>query len=367
MKYFFLTLVLIHGAIHLPGFVKAFKIAPVEQLSSQISKFSGILWLLAFLLFMATVLTFLLKTDSWFILALISITLSSILVIFSWTDAKFGMIPNLVILIVALSAFANHSYYNKYKNETLSHIQQDAGTPANILTEADIQNLPRLVRKYMQYTGCLGKPRVKNFRIEFTGKIRKDEESGWMPFSTEQYNFVEASTRLFFMKAVMKGLPVAGFHSFKNGIAFMDIRLFSIFRVQYQDGEEMGIAETVTFFNDMCCMAPATLIDKRITWLETGNDFVRASFLNNGISVSAVLYFNDTGELINFVSDDRYAAGENNSMQKIRWSTPLKNYKDVDGFRLASSAEAIYSYPEGDFSYGTFSLIHVKYNCTNFR
>lgn len=49
------------------------------------------------------------------------------------------------------------------------------------------------------------------------------------------------------MKASMNGLPVAGFHSFKGGDAFMDIRLFSIFKVQYQSGAEMGIAETVTF------------------------------------------------------------------------------------------------------------------------
>ena len=51
----------------------------------------------------------------------------------------------------------------------------------------------------------------------------------------------------------MKKLPIAGFHSFKNGTAFMDIRLLSLFTVQYESGQDMGIAETVTFFNDMCC------------------------------------------------------------------------------------------------------------------
>lgn len=60
--------------------------------------------------------------------------------------------------------------------------------------------------------------------------------------------FAKATTRLFFMKAVMKGLPVSGLHSFKNGVAFMDIRLLSLFKVQFQSGKEMGIAETVTFF-----------------------------------------------------------------------------------------------------------------------
>ena len=171
-----------------------------------------------------------------------------------------------------------------------------------------------------------------------------------------------ATTRLFFMKAVMKGLPVAGFHRFINGDAFMDIRLLSLFKVQYQSGKEMGIAETVTFFNDMCCMAPATLIDQRIKWLDSDDNSVNAEFSNNGITISARLYFNDKGELVNFVSDDRYAAGENNIMKRLRWSTPIKEYREVDGYKLPAYAEAIYSYPEGDLCYGTFNLRLITYN-----
>lgn len=94
---------------------------------------------------------------------------------------------------------------------------------------------------------------MNNFKIEFTGKIRKDEKSEWMPFTSEQYNFMENPTRLFFMKATMKGLPVAGYHCFKNGNAFMDIRLLSLFKVQYLAGTEMNLSETVTFL--MICAA----------------------------------------------------------------------------------------------------------------
>jgi hypothetical protein len=128
----------------------------------------------------------------------------------------------------------------------------------------------------------------------------------------------------------------------------------------------MGIAETVTFFNDMCCMAPATLIDERIKWLTSDNTSACAEFTNNGITVSATLYFNDTGELVNFVSDDRYAAGENNAMQKVRWSTPVKDYKETGGYRIPSMAETIYHYPEGDLCYGTFRLTRLDYNLNVF-
>lgn len=162
----------------------------------------------------------------------------------------------------------------------------------------------------------------------------------------------------------MQRFLVAGYHRFENGEAFMDIPVGPLlFRVQYQSGKEMGIAETVTFFNDMCCMAPATLIDRRIKWLEVKGNTVRAAFTNNGITISAWLYFNDTGELVNFVSDDRYAANGDGSVRKLRWLTPLKEYRERGGHRLAGYAETIYSYPEGDLIYGTFRLADVEYNC----
>lgn len=228
------------------------------------------------------------------------------------------------------------------------------------LTETDIAHLPEPVKRYIRYSGALGKAKVYNFKITFSGKIRKDEQSEWMPFTSEQYNFMNIPTRLFFMKATMKMMPVAGYHSFVNGDAFMDIRLFSLAKVQYQEGTEMDIAETVTFFNDMCCAAPATLIDSRIQWTEVDGNKVKASFSNNNIRISAWLYFNAKGELINFISNDRYAA---DVKKQLPWATPLKNYKNLNGHQIFGSAETIYTYPTGDLCYGTFELKDIEYNC----
>jgi hypothetical protein len=185
-----------------------------------------------------------------------------------------------------------------------------------------------------------------------------------MPFTSQQYNFMQIPTRLFFMKAVMKNLPVAGYHCFKNGKASMDIRLMSLFKVQFQDGPEMDLSETVTFFNDMCCLAPATLIDKRIKWLEVDGNKVNASFTNNNITVSAWLYFNDEGALINFSSQDRYSS---DAGKKLPWATPLKDYQQINGYKVMQNAETIYSYPDRDLCYGTFELVSVKYNCQDLK
>ena len=363
MKYFFSALIFIHGAIHLLGFLKAFNLAQIEQLNVGISKLSGIVWLITFILLMTSGIAYLIKTDWWYIFSIIAVLLSTFLIITVWQDARFGLIANVIILTIAIVGYATLTFHNKYEKDVLAGLQKTASVSESKLTEVDIVHLPEPVKKYIRNSGSIGKPKVNNFRLEFTGKIRKDEKSEWMPFTVVQYSFISDASRYFFMKATMRKLPVAGYHCFKNGEAFMDIRLFSLIKVQYQTGKEMGISETVTFFNDMCCMAPATLIDNRIKWQETEGNNVKAEFTNNNITISAWLYFNDKGELINFISDDRYAYDAKGGMVKLPWSTPLKNYKEIDGLNMYTEAEAIYTYPDKDLCYGTFSLEHIEYNC----
>lgn len=363
MKITILILIVFHALIHILGFLKAFNIAPVSQLTQTITRTNGVLWLMATLLLLITAFLIITNNDYWWAVSALSIVFSQYVIITSWHDARFGTIINVILLAVTVAGFGTWSFRNWYNTDVNKGLQTIGSIADTILTEQDVATLPNVVKKYLYFTGAVGKPKVRNFRVEFTGQIRKNEESEWMPFTSEQYNFLSTSTRLFFMKATMKNLPVAGYHRFINGEAFMDIRLFSLIKVQYETGKEMGIAETVTFFNDMCCMAPSTLIDNRITWLETDSNKVKARFENNGIAITAWLYFNDKGELINFVSDDRYALAEDNTMKQFRWSTPLKEYKQFNGVTLPSYADAVYSYPSRDLTYGNFRLTNVVYNC----
>lgn len=235
---------------------------------------------------------------------------------------------------------------------------RESPTAHEILTAGECSRLPQPVQNYLRFTNVIGKPKVNNFRVLLRGQLRADEKSPWMPFESEQYNFMKDPARLFFLKATMKGLPVAGYHRYAGAKAKMDIRLLSLVKVQYMDGELMDVAETVTFFNDMCVMAPATLIDKRISWLETEGNKVKAVFSNGAISISAWLYFDQEGKLVNFESDDRYNAAEK---KVVKWLTPLGDYKEFGGVKVAGSAAAVYR-QDKNFTYGKFETISVEYN-----
>lgn len=331
-------------------------------MGQPITKANGVLWLAATLFYIVTAIVLFLRLDWWWMLAITALLISQYLIISSWSDARFGTVANGVILLVAIAGFGNWNFSKAYWNEMEEGLRHTPNTD-EILKEIDIQHLPEPVKKYLHYTGVVGKPKVKNFKVEFSGQFRQSEQSGWMPFTSQQYNFMNLPARLFFMKATMKHLPVAGFHCFKDGKAFMDIRLLSLFRVQYQSGKEMDVSETVTFFNDMCVMAPATLIDSRIKWVSVEGNTVKAEFTLKGVTITASLFFNDKGELINFISEDRYAVVENNALLRAPWATPLKDYKEINGYGLATYGETIYSFAEGDFCYGKFKLKSIEYNC----
>jgi hypothetical protein len=253
---------------------------------------------------------------------------------------------------------------NRYKKEVIAALERNKNFKTEILQENDIQHLPLIVQKYLRYTGVIGKEKVNNVRFTFKGRLRSKEGDGWMKLKSVQYNFFDNPTRVFYIKALKMGIPAVGIHLYKDEKAIMVIKIAGLFKVVDAKGPEMDQGETVTLLNDMCCMAPATLIDKNIKWETIDDLIVKAIYTNGKITVSAKLFFNEEGQLINFISNDRYETADGKTYNNYPWKTPIEEYIDVNGIKVPRSAKVIYQHPEGDFCYGEFILKDIKYNCT---
>jgi hypothetical protein len=303
------------------------------------------------------------KNEYWVYIAIIASILSQVLIFTVWKEAKLGSIPNLIIIVVAFLSWTTYNFEATFRKDVNKNLQESKSTNTDLLTENDIQWLPKPVRKYLHYCGVNNKPKVKNVKIVFDGQMR-EKGKDWFKFQTVQYNFFDSPTRLFFMKAKMFGITVPGYHNYQNANASMQVKLFGVFPVVDVSGIEMNKAETVTVFNDMCLMAPATLIDKRIQWKTIDNNNVEATFNNEGFEIKANLIFNDKGQLIDFISDDRYAIAD---MKRYRFSTPVKDYKNINGINVITYGEAVWHYPDGEFVYGKFYLKSIEYNVNEFK
>lgn len=359
LKYLLAFLILIHGLIHFMGFAKAFSYGNISQLSKEISKPIGIAWLATAFLFIAATILFLLKKDAWLFLGLTAVIISQILIFTVWKDAKFGTIANIIILAAIVLNWGSYRFEKSYQNDVKENLQRTNVLNTDLLIEPDLLLLPQPVQRYLKYAGVLNKPKVKNMRIVFEGQMR-EKGKPFFPFTCEQYNFFDEPTRLFFMKATMKGVTVPGYHKYRNATALMDIRLFGFFPVVKKAGKEMDQAETVTLFNDMCLMAPASLIDKRITWQAIDSNSAKATFTNHAISISAILYFNEQGQLIDFISNDR-------DVNHYPFSTPVSNYKNINGINIMTYGETTWHYPDGNFTYGKFNFKEVEYNVSEMK
>lgn len=273
----------------------------------------------------------------------------------------------IIALVIPALVYKSRELRRSYKAEIIDELNQFKKSENSILTEEDIKDLPQPVQKYLRYTGVIGKEKVKNFRIVGEGEFKTAPDKEWVKAESEQYNFMDSTKRFYFIKLNMSGLPVVGLHVYKNVTATMNVRIAGLFSVADAQGEIMNKSETVTVFNDMCMFAPASLIDKRIEWETIDPLKVKATFNNNGIKISAELFFNEKGELINFVSNDRYLTGTGKEYQNAPWSTPARDYKDYNGIKLASHGEAHWSLPEGDYCYAKISFTKIDYNVTDYQ
>ncbi len=363
LKIIFSAIVLIHGLIHLMGFAKAFEYGNITQLNRAISKPMGLLWLSTALLFVAAITLLWSKNEAWLALALAAALLSQVLIFTSWNDAKFGTIANVLVLVAVGLNWGSLRFENAWRQDVLDNLALSRPLTTEMLTENELTPLPAPVQRYLRYAGVVGKPKVKNMRIVFEGEMR-DRGKDWFPFRSVQYNFFQEPTRLFFMKGKMFGITVPGYHRYLEGKATMDIRLFGWFPVVYKAGDLMNQTETVTLFNDLCLMAPAALIDDRIVWETIDDSTAKATFTNRGITISAILYFNEQGQLINFVSNDRSVIDE---MREYPFSTPVSDYQHINGFHLIAKGDAVWHYPEGKFTYGKFILKEIEYNVSDLK
>ncbi len=364
MRLLFALLVLLHGLIHLMGFAKGWGLAEFPQLTQPISKPLGLLWLLATVLLLATAATLYGWPRWWWVVGILAMVASQAVIITAWSDARYGTIANLLLLIgVGFGFLANgpSSFRAEYGLAVEHLLQPIADT--SVITEADLSHLPKVVQAYLRATGAVGQPRIHNFRARFRGQVRSGPTARWMNFSAEQVSGFDDPSRLFLMEASMFGVPIQALHKYLGPSATMRVKVASLLQVADAKGPDMDRAETVTLLNDMCVLAPGALITPGIRWEEVDSRTVRAFFTNAGQAISAELSFNGSGELIDFRSDDRLrSTADGKEFTRTRWSTPLSDYRAFGQRRISVHGEARWHPAEGEFAYGRFEVEEIEYN-----
>lgn len=364
MTLVFTVIVVLHGLIHLMGFAKAFGYADLPQLTQPVSQAMGLVWLLAAMLLLAAAAALWVWPRWWWVVGAGALVVSQVVIATAWTDAKFGTVANVVLLVgvvFGVLTYGPGSLRAQYDSDVDRGLARLAPVPA--VTEADLAHLPAPAARYLRASGVVGQPRVMNMRARMHGRIRGGPDEAWMPFTAEQHNFYDQRSRFFYMNASRMLVPIQGLHRFADHEATMLVKLAALLPVARSAGPEMTQAETVTLFNDMCVMAPSTLIDPAIQWTAIDDRTVRARFTTADHAIEAYLFFNDADELVDFRSDDRRQSSDNGAtLRQVPWTTPMRAYRRFGPFRLGSEGAALWHEAVGEYAYIEMTIDDVQTN-----
>jgi hypothetical protein len=366
-RWIVVVVAVVHGLLHLPGAVEGFGWVDVAALEEPIGPRTGAVWLAAAVLMVATGLLLAVRNRGWWVVGAFAVLVSQAVIITSWPDASTGTWVNLVLVLAVVYGAASQgptSFRAEYRRRAKAALAEPASP--DVVTEEDLSYLPEPVARYLRRTGALGQPVVSNMRVRIHGRIRSGRHRPWMSFSGEQVNTFGADpTRLFFIDATMLGLPVDVLHVFTRHAATMRASVCSLVPTVRAAGPEMDQSETVTLFNDMCLMAPAALVHAPVRWELIDEGRVRAAYTVGNHTVRADLYFNDAGELVDFVSDDRLRASpDGSSFTAQRWSTPVRGYRMFGNHLLGAGGQARWHAPEpeAEFVYAEMEIDRISYN-----
>jgi hypothetical protein len=229
----------------------------------------------------------------------------------------------------------------------------------------DLEALPPIVRRYLAYSGVVGKVPVRRVRIKQKGRMKTDPKAEWRDFTSEEYYTVNPKSFVWLGTFPIIGpVSIQAIDRFGDAHGSLRVRLSPFFDIALAEGKKSDVSEFIRFFNEMTWF-PSALLDPRIAWEDLGDRKARATLRDQGLEASAVLSFGERGELLSWVTDDRYALVGGKSI-KARWTTTGDpgDVLDAGGYRIPRGGSAIYSLPGGDFHYIDIYITEIEYDPT---
>lgn len=360
MKYIFSILLFLHGAIHIMGFIEGFKIVRISNFQSGISPGAGIIWLLAFMLFALSAASYALGKDFWLYFVVPAVIISCFLIIGTWDNARYGMIPNVLILIVAVSSFSSCSMNKMIDSET-EKILGAAKTPGSvIITESDIQQLPSPVQRWMHSTGIIGKPAINRACVKQKALIKmKPEQQDWRSAEAEQYTTMDPPAFVWTVNMEMSPLiKIRGRDKFVDGKGEMLIKMNSLINIVNEKGPRMDEGTLQRFLGELVWY-PSLALSPYIIWEAIDDSSAKATMTYKGSTGSGTFYFNENDDFVTFVA--MRFMGNKADAKRHPWVLTVDDYTVFEGIKVPSKMKATWKLSEGDWTWLDLEIASIQY------
>ena len=362
---------LVHGLIHLMGFLKAwgipiaknFNVRALITLSANESKTIGLLWLLCFIGLIASCIIFLLEKDWWWMVGAISLLISQSLIILYWHDAKYGTLINVIILLAVLISYHQQRFNALIKKETNTLLASQINTGTTIVSPESIERLPSVVQKWLIKSGVIGTKKAHTVHLKQKGMMRQKPEGKWLPMEAEQC--ITADLPGFIWNGTMGSsfITINGRDKYMNGKGNMLIKLMSTIPIGNSSGEEMDQGAMMRFLAEIA-WSPSAALNDYIQWTYINDTTAHATMTNGNRTVSGIFYFDYEGDVVGF-EGKRYGNFEGHFSLET-WSVRILEHKEFNGIRIGNKCEVTWKLKQGDFTWLQLEVTDISYNNTDF-
>lgn len=361
MRTVFIVIIVIHGVIHLFGFLKAFDLSALNAISQPITRLMGMLWLVAFALFAITAFFLAARFHYWQLTGLAGIILSQFLILNYWADAKFGTIINLIVLVYIILAYFTFNFKEMVKEEVDIMSANSKINGQAILSEEMLVGLPEIVQRWLINNGSIGKALVYNVYLKQELQMRmKPEQKQWMNAQAHQYFTLEPPAFNWSVDLQMSPfLPVVGRDKFENGEGEMTIKLFSLLPIVNTKVEnKINQASLQRYLAEMVWF-PSFAVSPYLTWERVDKNSVKATMEYKGTKGSGVFYFDERGEFKKFVAM-RYKDSKDSI--PTEWTVSAIKTEKRNGIRIPVSSKAEWKLERGNWTWLKLEITEIKYN-----
>lgn len=353
-----------HAAAHLVGFLEWSSIAASQlsrqtlvRLSDTESSLLAGLWLVCFALLGAAA-TLRVERRAWWTPALAGALLSQVLVVLAWHSAKFGTIMNVAVFAAAAVAAAQ-SRFDRIVDGEIAGLLGSAARLSGIVRKNEILRLPPPVRRWLERSGVVGRPRVAVVRLKQRGRIRTSPKASWMEADAVQYFRVDDPAFVWRVKCKMKGVPISGRDRYAAGKGQMLIKALGLVNVVDASDERIAHGALLRFLGEMVWF-PSGALSPFVEWEEVGATSARATIRHARQLAWALFEFDGDGRVAR-ISAERYLGGGARA-ELTPWSVVFSEWRSLHGVEIPVRGDVSWQLAGGEFSYYRWEILDIEYD-----
>ncbi len=276
---------------------------------------------------------------------------------------KLLLILGIVIVIIILFITISKILFDKNVTKEVGMLTEEGSkVQSKTFSFNDLKGLPEPVQRYFKYALRDGQEHIKFVRLKQVGEFRMKENQPWMPIKAEQYFTTEDPAFIWQVKLTMAPfIWIEGRDMYYQGKGNMFIKLLSTITVADATGSEMDISSLIRFLSETPWFPTALLPSDYIEWKEVDSNSAQAVIKDNGYTASGIFTFNEKGEIIKFVTNDRYMEVDGKYF-KEQWGGYYRNYQEINGMKIPIEAEVEWNLSDRDLQYVKLKITDIQYN-----